>query len=173
MAEGINFKSLEDMPHLHDFARFLDEFNAETPRGAALTAGAMIDDILLKVLQSFLVPCEQSERLLVGFNAPLGSAGARAAACVAMGLITDKEFVEAKLVLGIRNQFAHGLHVSFDTPEVVKLCNKMKMGVEPPAGHAANPRGTFTTACVSLILNLTNRAAYVKPGALRAQQWTY
>jgi hypothetical protein len=45
----------ESHPHLADFQAFLDDFNRETERGAALAAAAMIDSLLERVLLAFLI----------------------------------------------------------------------------------------------------------------------
>ncbi|MEQ9248915.1 MAG: transcriptional regulator, partial [Nitratireductor sp.] len=79
----------ETHPHLVGFMDFLDDFNRETERGAALAAAAMIDDQLGKIIEAFLVPNKGSHALLAGFNAPLGPFSARIAAAYGLGLISE------------------------------------------------------------------------------------
>src|SRR5260370_36908559 len=74
----------ETHPHLKEFAAFLDDFNKETERGAALAAAAFLDDLLQRTLAAFLLNTETAFNLLVGFNAPLGTLSARIAAAHAM-----------------------------------------------------------------------------------------
>lgn len=75
----------ETHPHLREFTAFLDELNKESERGAALIAGAMLDDLLERSIRSFLLDHEEVVRLLKGFNAPLGTLSARALVAFALG----------------------------------------------------------------------------------------
>lgn len=119
---------------------FLDEFNKETARGAALTAAAMLDDILEKVLKAFLIEGKSAEAILEGFNAPLGTLSARGAAAHAMGLISEREYAELEIIRKIRNEFAHSVHVSFETDKVVSLCKRMTYDAKPYGDCRAGPR---------------------------------
>lgn len=158
-------------PHLKAFGAFLDELNAESPRGAALTSAAMLDNLLQEIIAAFLISGDPAKALLQGFNAPLGTQSAREKAAMALGLLTEKEFAEAETIHQIRNEFAHGVHVSFDTPKIVALCRKLTMDAKPNGLNAWDARAAFTSAAVGLILNLTNRPAYVKQRALKLGQW--
>lgn len=161
----------ETHPHLIGFSDFLDDFNKETERGAALAAAAMLDDQLGKVIEAFLIPNKGSHALLSGFNAPLGSFSARIAAAFGLGLISEAEYRECELIRKVRNEFAHQIKVSFATEKVVSLCAQLQMGVKPYAGVEVSTRGQFTTAVVSVILNLTNRPHYVGQKRLQAVEW--
>src|ERR1700730_6663198 len=97
----------ETHPHLKGFVAFLDDFNKETERGAALAAAAFLDALLERVLAAFLIPNNSGINLTNGFNAPLGTFSARIAACHAMGLISEREFKEYELIRKVRNEFAH------------------------------------------------------------------
>src|SRR5258708_6260118 len=104
----------ETHPHLKDFGEFLDEFNKETERGAALAAAAFIDDLLQHILLAFLVDKSSAEILLSGFGAPLSSFSARIAAVRALGLLTEIECQECELMRKVRNEFAHQVKMSFE-----------------------------------------------------------
>lgn len=162
---------LENNPHLAGFTDFLEDFNQETDRGAALAAAAMIDDQLGKTIEAFLIPNKGGKALLDGFNAPLGSFAARIAAAFGMGLISEREYRECELIRKVRNEFAHQIKVSFGTEKVVSLCAQLTMAAKPYADVTVGTRGQFTTAAVSLILNLTNRPHYVGQRRLRAVEW--
>nr|WP_245341640.1 MULTISPECIES: transcriptional regulator [unclassified Rhizobium] len=153
------------------FSDFLDDFNKETERGAALAAAAMLDDQLGKVIEAFLIPNKGSQALLSGFNAPLGSFSARIAAAFGLGLISEAEYRECELIRKVRNEFAHQIRVSFATEKVVVLCAQLQMAVKPYADVKVNTRGQFTTAAVALVLNLTNRPHYVGQRRLQAVDW--
>ena len=161
----------ETHPHLSGFMDFLEDFNRETERGAALAAAAMIDDQLGKTIEAFLIPNKGSQALLDGFNAPLGSFAARIVAAYGTGLISDREYLECQLIRKVRNEFAHQIKVSFATEKVVSLCARLTMAAKPYADVTVGTRGQFTTAAVSLILNLTNRPHYVGQRRLQAVEW--
>jgi mannitol operon repressor len=161
----------ETQPHLKGFAEFLDDFNKETERGAALAAAAFLDDLLQKVVSAFLIRSDSATSLLNGFNAPLGSLSARIAAAHAMGLISDSERRECDSVRKIRNEFAHKIKTSFDDERVASLCSALTMSAKPHGNVTASTRGQFTTAAIALILKLTNRPHYVGQQALKYRDW--
>jgi len=161
----------ETHPHLMGFVEFLGEFNKETARGAALAAGAFLDDLLGAIINAFLVLNDSRRKLTDGFNAPLGTLSARIAACHAMGLISDGEARECELVRKVRNEFAHKVKMSFDDEKVRGLCSLMTMSAKSYPGVNVDARGQFTTAAVALILDLTNRPHYVSQQALKYQNW--
>jgi hypothetical protein len=160
-------------PHLKGFTDFLDEFNKETPRGAALAGAAFIDDLLEKVLAAFLIKNKSAEDLTSGFSAPLGTFSARIAACHALGLISDNEARECGLIRKIRNEFAHKVMMSFDDERLKSMCSSLTYSAKPYGDVTLNARMQFTSAAVGLILNLTNRPHYVGEKALKYQEWPY
>ncbi|WP_417480159.1 transcriptional regulator [Maricaulis maris] len=164
---------LETHPHLKDFLEFLDDFNKETDRGAALAAAAMVDDLLSRTIEAFLIPNKGSKALLSGFNAPLSSFSARIAGAYAMGLISEQEHREASLIRKVRNEFAHEVKVSFATKKIIGLCRELAMAAKSYDDVKVDTRGQFTTAAVALILNLTNRPHYAKCEGLMPRVWQY
>ena len=158
-------------PHLMPFAEFLEEFNKETARGAALAAAAFLDDLLEQVLTAFLIANDSRKSLTNGFNAPLGTFSARIAACHAMGLISDHEAAECDLIRKVRNEFAHKVKMSFNDDRVRSLCSSLVLSAKSYPGVDVGPRGQFTSAAVALILNLTNRPHYVGQQALTCRSW--
>jgi mannitol operon repressor len=161
----------ETHPHLKHFMAFLDEFNKETPRGAALAAAAFLDDLLGRTISAFLITNDSGVALTDGFNAPLGTLAAKIAACHAMGLISEVEYKECDLVRKIRNEFAHKVHMSFKDDRVRSLCASLTMNAKSYPGVTVDTREKFTTAAVSLVLNLTNRPHYVAKNELKYGNW--
>ncbi|WP_082387889.1 transcriptional regulator [Achromobacter xylosoxidans] len=158
-------------PHLREFAAFLEDFGRETERGAALAAAAMLDDLLGRVLGSFMIRNKGGRDLLEGFNAPLGSFSARIAASFACGLISEAEYKECELIRKIRNEFAHQISVSFKSQKIAGLCGSLKYSAQSYGSVHVDERGQFTTAAVALILNLTNRPHYVGQKRLQVTNW--
>jgi mannitol operon repressor len=157
-------------PHLKDFADFLDEFNKETERGAALAAAAFVDDLLQQTLGAFLLDTDSAFELVNGVNVPLGTISSRTDAAHAMGLISEEEKKECDLIRKIR-EFAHKVRMSFDDKRVQGLCSGLKYGAKPYGDVTLSTRGAFTTAAVALILNLTNRPHYVGLERLTRRKW--
>lgn len=164
-----------DIPdHLKQLSAFLLEFNDESERGAALLAASMLDEQLKAILEAFLIEGKHQDKLLKDFNPPLGTLSSRLEACAAMGLVSEQEYAEIDVIRRVRNEFGHGLGVTFDTKKVSALCAKLTMSVgnvakagEPPVG----PKPRFVTAAVSVIVLLTNRAHYVAKKRLESQSW--
>lgn len=161
----------ETHPHLKDFAEFLPDFNKETERGAALAAAAFVDDLLQRTIAAFLLKGDSGEKLLEGFNAPLGSFSARITAAHALGLISDIERGECDLIRKIRNEFAHKVKMTFEDERVKGLCSSFVLSAKPYADVTVSSRGAFSTAAVALILNLTNRPHYVSQKPLKFRDW--
>jgi mannitol operon repressor len=161
----------ETYPHLKGFVEFLEDFNKETDRGAALAAAAYIDHLLERTLSSFFIPNHSSFGLTSDAHAPLSTFSARSAACHAMGLISEAEFQECELIRKVRNEFAHAVKMSFKDDRVKGLCSSLTMSAKPYENAAVDARGQFTTAAVSLILNFANRPHYVSERALKYQDW--
>lgn len=161
----------ETHPHLNGFMDFLADFNKETERGAALAAAAMLDELLGRIIDSFLIPNKGSKALLDGFNAPLGTFSARIASAFALGLLSEVEYRECELIRKVRNEFAHQTKVSFKTERIVSLCAQLQLSAKSYGDVHVDTRGQFTTAAVALILNLTNRAHYVGQKRLQLVNW--
>lgn len=161
----------ETHPHLDGFMDFLADLNKETERGAALAAAAMLDELLGRIIESFLIPNKGSKALLDGFNAPLGTFSARIASAFALGLLSETEYRECELIRKVRNEFAHQIKVSFKTEKVVSLCAQLQLSAKSYGDVHVDTRGQFTSAAVALILNLTNRPHYVGQRRLQPVSW--
>lgn len=117
---------MQQEPEMRDLSEFLNEFNKESNRGAALNAAAVLDDWLENILRSFFADNKSGKELISGFNAPLGTFAAKVAAAHALGLLQDNEFQEITLVRKIRNEFGHSWRcVSFESEKIVALVNQL------------------------------------------------
>lgn len=157
---------------IQQLSHFLGEFNKESDRGAALVAASMLDEQLQEILSSFLVESPTSKELLVGFNAPLGTFSARAAAALSLGLIQENEFKEIALIRKIRNEFGHGWKpISFESGRVADLCRQLPwLG---PAEHeaGANVRARFNAAVAILLTDLLWRVRLVSKERRALKVW--
>jgi hypothetical protein len=161
-------------PHLREFVGFLPELNKESDRGCVMVACSYLDELLRRILLAFLVDGPKSVDLVEGFNAPLGTMSTRASAAYALGLIGEKEFREVDILRRIRNRFAHGVHVSFEMQDVEALCQNLTMSARDADDlNNSTARGLYTSAAACLILNLTNRPAYVAKERRECKEWPY
>ena len=162
---------LKSNPHLADFLPFLDILRAESARGATLVAASYIENLLHHILKAHFIEGKPSDQLLTGFNAPLGSLSAKIAAATALGLINERESRECSLIRRIRNKFAHEVSPTFEDPGISDLCIELSYRAMPYDDVTVSAEGSFTSAAVSFILNLTNRAIYVSRERGSERQW--
>jgi mannitol operon repressor len=160
-------------PHLKEFVNFLPELNKESDRGCVMVACSYLDELLRRILLAFFVEVDTSSELVEGFNAPLGTMSTRVAAAYSLGLISEREFTEMGIVRRIRNRFAHGVHVSFGAQDIRDLCRNLTMSAPGSESGPAGARALYGISAACLILNLTNRPAYVAEKRLKAAAWPY
>lgn len=160
-------------PHLQGFMSFLPELNKESDRGAFLVSCSYLDELLGNILVAFLIERKGSTALVEGFNAPLGTFSTRASAAVALGLITAEEFQECETLRRIRNRFAHDIHASFAMPAIRDLGKNLTYSAKPYDEVKVDARGECVSAAVGLIMDLTNRPAYVEKHRRKEQHWPY
>ena len=129
------------LPEFHTLHEFLEPFQTETDRAAALLGAAMLDDKLAEILRSFLVASEISERLLRG---PLQSFSSRTDTAYALGFLDEAERNELHIIGRIRNKFAHSWRtLTFETENVRDLTRGLVIrgplglpdGTQPPRQH--------------------------------------
>lgn len=97
-----------DLNRLNSMLADLDE------RALILSLAAFAEEALRDLIQAYLMPGESAEKLLGGFNAPLGTFSARIRMADALGLLTRHQANDFDRLRKIRNEFAHNwLPVSF------------------------------------------------------------
>ncbi|MCH7730127.1 transcriptional regulator [Patescibacteria group bacterium] len=159
-------------PEIQQLAHFLSEFNKESDRGAALVAASILDNQLQNILVNFLIDKHESQKLLTGFNAPLGTFSARASAAFALGLIQENEFREITLIRKIRNEFGHGWEaVSFELGRVADFCRKLPWLGPEELEEEATPRAKFNSAVAILLTDLLWRARLVTKERRSLRSW--
>lgn len=159
-------------PELVEVSRFLASFNRESDRGAALIAAAYVDDRLADVLGGFLADLPVAKELLSGFNAPLGTFSARAAAAFSLGLVEQSEFDEIGTIRKIRNEFAHRWEdVSFANGRVRDLAQSLPWRGPSEFEAGAGPRERFNFAATLLIVDLMWRTRLVRQEKRTQRRW--
>ena len=148
-----------------DLVGFFEEMNRESERGLALVAAAQLEDMLFRILKTFLCDRKATENDLLRSDRPLGNFSARIDACFALGLIDEYEYRELTRVRQVRDEFAHkrpGL--TFADERVRSVCGGMvsprpvPAGVKLPKGAVeGSPRFRFTNAVAHLTMRLYQR----------------
>ncbi len=133
---------------------------------------------LKEILLAFMLDDKKIESLVDGGYAPLGAFSSRITACYAFGLITPDEHHDLHQLRKIRNDFAHGMHTSFETQSVIDRCATLRHKAhdytsEERGEVVVEPSGQFRTAAVALIMSLTNRAHYVRIERRTSKSWPY
>ncbi|MBM3124603.1 MAG: hypothetical protein FJZ87_05960 [Chloroflexi bacterium] len=91
-----------------DWSIWSQQLQSETDRGLATTAAAILDHLVARRIESFILDDSiATKRLLGNPFSPLGSFAARTAAAYSLGLITDDERDDLDCIRDIRNDFAH------------------------------------------------------------------
>ncbi len=158
-------------PHLKEFMNLLNVAKTESDRGMVLINTSLLDDLLQRSLESFLVGHPDVTKLTSGFNAPLGSFSARILASFAVGIINELAYQDLNLLRKIRNDFAHKVEMSFTDPGVVSRCNQLTGSAQDYGDVQVDARGRFATAAAALILSLVNRPHYVGLERLTYKEW--
>lgn len=168
----------EEFPHLAKFWPYIDLLREESDRGRVLISTGYMEEQLKDVLLAFMLDTASAKELLTSGNAPLGTFSARIAACYSFGLISELEHSDLTLMRKIRNEFAHNILTSFQTPSVVDRCKALhyKIGDYPLKGTGeviTDPMAQFTSAAAAIILHLTNRPHYVGLKRCEYGAWPY
>lgn len=106
---------------------FFDEFQSESERGAVLVGTAFLDEHLGQLLANFMIAddANQVNELLTG---PLDRPFAKARTAYCLGLIGKDAFDDLKLIINIRNRFAHELQgLSFEDEQIMKWCGSLQL----------------------------------------------
>lgn len=159
--------------HLKGVRALLEGLREESPRGQVLISAALLEDQLTAIVRARLVEHPAVDKLTAGFNAPLGTLSAKSVACLALGVISEREFYELELIRKVRNAFAHRLDASFGDVGIADQCRALQFSAKPPASEPGDPQALYMTASMGLILNFVNRAHYVGLERLKHTPWGY
>lgn len=149
---------------MDQLVKFLEEFQQETDRAAAVLAVAYLDSRLEALLRAkFVVVPKFVEELLTG-QGGLSSFSARISVAYAVGLISLHAADDLHVVRRIRNDFAHQPHgLSFKTQNIASRVDKLNIlkALQDKRGKAiplsTEPRKRFNIAVALLLLNAIER----------------
>lgn len=151
-------------PEILNLGAFLNNFNKESDRGAALSVAAVLEDHLAEIIKSFLKDSRSSHKLLDGFNAPIGTFSSKILLAHALGLIQDDEFEQIELLRRIRNKFAHTWeHLNLESNSIKSLVFTLPyLGPTDLEQKCRNtPREYFNFWVAGILVNLLWRKHYV------------
>ena len=156
------------------FSKFLEEFQKETDRGAVLVGIALIDDRLERILKNHFLNSKESEDLLNGINAPLGTFSSRNKLAYCLGLITQLELQEIKVIQKVRNLFAHEVHgLTFNDSKVSDFCKYLKANTPDPNRFNNNTRSLFINSVVLTSLALWYRPEHASKYKAEESTWDF
>ncbi|MDD2898327.1 MAG: DUF4145 domain-containing protein [Desulfuromonadaceae bacterium] len=145
--------------------QWLKDLNSDlsgSDRACAVLAGALLDDRLMNLLKTYLVPSEKpNDDKLFSPSGALGSFSARIELCRRLNLIDDKTRLCLDLIRKIRNDAAHKHEFDFieqSTSDKVELIlSKLEVKVIAPTLLRTpydSPKGHFVVTIILLICGL-------------------
>ena len=150
------------MPDLASYRKMLKK---ESPRGAAIISTIILDDLLRALLATFMIENTKQVDKLLGsdknWDRPLGTFNARTRAAYCLGLLSEDEFHDLKLLRKIRNDFAHALNkASFDDKQIRDRCKSLRI--------PKHKKNASSTALELLILSTGRVAISIESRTRRA-----
>jgi DNA-binding MltR family transcriptional regulator len=158
-------------PEINDLSRFLNLFNKESDRGAALIAASFLDNSLKEIIEAFLIESKSSKELIDGFNAPIGTFSSRINLANSLGLLMEDEYSLLHSLRKIRNEFGHEWdEVTFESRSIKnKIQNLQWYGPEDITERTNKAK--FNFAVVKLLTNLLWRKRLVEKQRLTGTNW--
>lgn len=140
-------------------ARFINEVEKESPRGAVLTIVSFIDELLINLLGAYFPNKSRASKLLADLDGCLSTIMHRANIAFSLALLREKEYKAIKLLARIRNEFAHKWDgTSFESKEIYKLVSSF------PAEYFKYFDGTnrakFNCVASDVVQELLSRSEY-------------
>ncbi len=108
-----------------DTDEVLKEIAQGSDRVTAIVGGALVEEILTRVLRTFLRPDEKLLDEAFKFSGPVGSFSAKINIGYLTGLYGELVRKDLHLVRKIRNEFAHQLTATFRTQKVAEMAKNL------------------------------------------------
>lgn len=157
----------------HNIHEFLEEANREnasgTERGLVLVWASMVDEMLCRLLEQFLVESTITEDTLRGGSGPLSAFSARTKVAFSLGLISKDELQVINLVRSIRNNFAHKLGISLADTCLHDKCKGLYQKTYND-NYTFDAKHYYSAACTRLLMILSGRIASIAQN--RRQEYT-
>ena len=148
----------------HDIHDFLEEANREnasgTERGLVLVWASMVDEMLCRLLEQFLVESPITKEMLRGGSGPLSAFSARTKAAFSLGLIAKDELQAIEMVRAVRNSFAHKLGISLADTSLHDKCKDLYRKTYND-DSTFDAKHYYSAACTRLLMILCSRIASI------------
>lgn len=142
----------------YEFHKLFSEQASVNDRAVAIVGASFLDTQLEHMLMNFLVDDEKEVQRLLKPDRPVGTFGTRTTLAYCLGLIGKMIRDDLRLVVKIRNRFAHNLDASFDGEPVRSWCLALKwheIGMMMKAPDDATTREIFQVGVNQLISHLS------------------
>lgn len=155
MSLGIALIEKAGNQSLADLNRFLSLIGSQDDRAAVLSLATFIEDTLGRLLIAYFRNCKETQDLVEGFSAPLGTLGARVKAGYSFGLLTRDQYKDIEILRKIRNEFAHNWEgVSFERQDIRARLKELSCytldGKPIEGGSREKLVGTLAVCCIEL-----------------------
>lgn len=140
---------------------FVEQVEVDSDRAVAIVAGAVLDEMLKRLLSLVIVDEAIAVKLLDDYASPLRTFSARINAAYAFRFIAKEHYELLNTIRDIRNFFAHMVDWSFAESTTVGMCQNMHLdNVAFPPGEENDPRTRFimmaSAICGQIEGNLLN-----------------
>lgn len=140
---------------LAELNRFLALVSRQDDRAMVLSLATFIEDSLGRLLLAYFRDCKATRELVDGFNAPLGTLGARIKAVYAFGLATEEQYKDMEILRKVRNLFAHNWEGIFlDHQDIKAMVGQLSGYTISHSPTEGGPRerllGTMSSCCIEL-----------------------
>jgi hypothetical protein len=113
-------------------SRIYDEYRLLPPRELVIVASAVLDLALATLISRRFIDSPAESDSFLGVNgdgrAPSASFGARIQLALLLGIITESDVDLLRAIKGVRNLFAHRVHVDFCSPVIQKSLRALYTG---------------------------------------------
>ncbi len=140
-----------------DLNRFMKLVHDQDDRAMVLSMGSFIEEALGSLLLAYFRNCKATRELVEGFNAPLGTLGARIKAVYAFGLVGEDQFKDMEILRKVRNLFAHDWEgISLERNDVAALIGQLSGYSFEGVSKDGPPRErlTRTIGCIATELHI-------------------
>lgn len=151
-----------DLNRLNSMISGLDE------RALVLSLAAFAEDALRDLIEAFLMKGASAEKLLDGFNAPLGTLSARLRMADALGLLTPHQTNDLERLRKIRNEFAQNwLPVSFADQKIASHIGALNFhSVDDEFPESAREKVQTSISTLLLEIRVTTNRIREQGGAI-------
>jgi Mannitol repressor len=158
-------KHLKQRPSEPELEALFQSMQMDGPRGCAVVASAMVEDVLDGAILYRCVNLSKDERSrLFDASGPLSTFSSKIAIAYAFGIIGPKTRHDLNLLREIRNAFAHAMRtITFDTQEVADMLKTFNALKEPHNPSLKNQM-KFVIATRMVMLQLVCKIQPDTPG---------